>query len=32
MKTAKSEEMKQFLTETRAAVEHHLEDAKKLQS
>jgi putative membrane protein len=31
MKTAKSEEMKKFLSDTKAAVEHHLEDAKKLQ-
>lgn len=32
MKTAKSEEVKKFLTDTRAAVATHLEHAKKLQS
>lgn len=32
MKTVKTEEVKQFLTETREVVKHHLEDAKKLQS
>lgn len=31
MKTAKSEEVKKFLTDTRSAVENHLEHAKKLQ-
>lgn len=31
MKTAKSEEMKKFMTDTRTTVEHHLEAAKKLQ-
>ena len=31
MKTAKSEEVKKFLTDTRAAVATHLEHAKKLQ-
>ncbi len=32
MKTAKSDEVKQFLTSTREAVSHHLEEAKKLQA
>lgn len=32
MKTAKSEEVKKFLTDTRAAVEQHLEHAKKIQA
>lgn len=32
MKTATSEEVKKFLTDTRAAVQMHLEHAKKLQS
>lgn len=32
MKTAKSDEIKTFLTNTRAAVEKHLEHARKLQS
>lgn len=32
MKTAKSEEIKKFLTDTRAVVAEHLEHAKKLQS
>lgn len=32
MKTAKSEEMKKFLTDTRAVVVEHLEHAKKLQA
>ena len=32
MKTAKSDEMKKFLTDTRAAVVTHLEHAKKLQA
>lgn len=32
MKTAKSEEIKQFLTDTRAVVVQHLDDAKKLQT
>lgn len=31
MKTAKTEEIKNFLTDTRAAVANHLEHAKKLQ-
>lgn len=31
MKTAKSEEMKKFMTDTRAAVAEHLEHAKKVQ-
>lgn len=31
MKTAKSEEMKQFMTRTREVVAHHLEAAKKVQ-
>ncbi len=31
MKTAKSEEIKKFLTDTKAAVERHLADAKKLK-
>ena len=31
MKTAKSEEMKKFMTDTRAVVAEHLEHAKKLQ-
>lgn len=31
MKTAKSDEIKKFLTDTRAVVAKHLEDAKKLQ-
>ena len=32
MKTAKHEEIKKFLTDTQTVVEHHLEDAKKLQA
>ena len=32
MKTAQSDEMKNFLTSTRSVVEQHLEHAKKLQS
>lgn len=32
IKTAKSEEVKKFLTDTKVAVEHHLEEAKKLQA
>lgn len=32
MQTAKSEEMKTFLEDTKKVVEHHLEDAKKLQA
>jgi putative membrane protein len=32
MKTAKSEEVKKFLTETRTVVEQHLTDAKKIQA
>lgn len=31
MKTAKTEEMKKFMTDTRAVVEQHLEHAKKVQ-
>lgn len=32
MKTAKSEDVKKFVVDTRAVVAHHLEDAKKLQA
>lgn len=32
IKTVKTEEVKQFLTDTRETVKHHLEDAKKLQA
>lgn len=32
MKTAKTDEMKKFLTDTRAAVQMHLEHAKKMQA
>lgn len=32
MPTAKSDEMKKFITDTRAVVAEHLEHAKKLQA